>query len=162
MAHSTAELANLVLAGLVAGNEFGGRVAVHPAIDGLPFPVRLAAEQALYRRYGRLMPVMMTSAVASGIPVLSGARDRTSAAFRLTVGGVACLVAMLAVTFLGNMPLNRRVLAFPPDGRTEDFAALRVRWDRFHTLRVALDLLGFALLCLGALTRRDQAGERRP
>ena len=155
MLWSTTELANLVLAGVVAGNEVGGKLAVHPAMDGLPFHVRLSAEQALYRRYGRLMPVLMTAAIVSGIPVLSGTPDRSSAGFRLTLGGLACLGAMLGVTFLGNMPLNRRILAFPPNGSADAFAALRARWDRLHTARVALDLLGFALLCRGALARHE-------
>ena len=158
MASSGVDLANLVLAGLVAGNELGGKLAVHPALDGLPFPVRLPAEQALYRRYGRLMPVLMTAALVSGIPVLARRRDRTAAGFRLTLGGVACLGAMLGVTFRGNMPLNQQILAFAADGSPADFAALRARWDRIHTIRVGLDLAGFALLCLGALRRRQDRG----
>ena len=55
------------------------------------------------------------------------------------------------------MPINDRVLELSPESDGEEFAELRERWDRLHTLRVALNLSGLALLCLGAL-RRDRGG----
>jgi len=53
-------VANLVLAGVLTGNELGGWAAVHPALDGLPGRTRLPAEQAVYRRYGKIMPFLIT------------------------------------------------------------------------------------------------------
>ena len=40
---------NLVLAGSLAGNEFGTKVALHPALEELSTPERIRAEQAVTR-----------------------------------------------------------------------------------------------------------------
>jgi Domain of unknown function (DUF1772) len=63
----------------------------------------------------------------------------------------ACFVTMLASTLRGNVPINHRVLELSPEADGEEFAELRERWDRLHTLRVALNVAGLAFLCVGAL-----------
>ncbi len=40
-----ARFVNLVLAGLLVGNEFGTTVAVHPSLEKLSTPERIRAEQ---------------------------------------------------------------------------------------------------------------------
>ena len=149
-------MANVCLAGLLTGNEWGGWVAVHPALDKLPGSPRLQAEQAVYRRYGRIMPFLMTSTVASGIAAGS-IRDSASLEGRLTRGATACYTAMLAVTLIGNIPLNRELVALPdePAGHAR-LAELRAKWDRLHTARNILNLTGFGLTVAGALTERSR------
>ncbi len=149
-------LVNLVASGVLAGNELGSRFVVHPALDSRPASTQIPAEQALYRRYGRVMPVLMNLAVFTPLPVLARIPNRKSPAFRLTLAGFGCLLGMLAITLRGNLPLNRQILDFDPNGAPERFAAVRARWDRLHAVRVVLDVSGFVLFCLGALSR---AGE---
>lgn len=48
--------ADLLLAGLLAGNELGTWAAVHPAVKELAPAGAAAAEQALTRRFGAVMP----------------------------------------------------------------------------------------------------------
>ena len=146
-------LLGLVVVGVLVGNELGSRFVVHPALDALPASVRIPAEQALYRRYGRVMPVMMIVAVAAPLVLLLGLPDRASPAFPPTLASFVCLLAMLAITLLGNVPLNRRILDFDPGRGPAGFDHLRARWDRLHAARVALDTAGFVLLCLGAVSR---------
>ena len=59
----TARLVNLLLAGTLAGNEFGTWAAVHPALEELSPAERLRAEQALTRRFGAIMPAWMGAAL---------------------------------------------------------------------------------------------------
>jgi hypothetical protein len=59
---------------------------------------------------------------------------------------------MLASTRIGNVPINERVLEIDPEQDQEEFAELRKRWDRLHTLRVVLNLVGLGFLISGALT----------
>ena len=67
--------------------------------------------------------------------------------------GMLCYVAMLAVTFAGNMPVNRRMLEMDPGTVSgEELMELRRRWDRFHTARNVFNLFGFASALLGALS----------
>ena len=93
---ASVSMANVCLAGVLTGNEWGGWVAVHPALDKLPASSRLQAEQAVYRRYGRIMPFLMSSTVASGIAAAS-VRDGPSLEGRLTRAATGCYTAMLAI-----------------------------------------------------------------
>ncbi len=148
-------MANVCLAGVLTGNEWGGWVAVHPALDTLPPSPRLQAEQAVYRRYGRIMPFLMTSTVMSGI-VAASARDRASIEGRLTRAATGCYSAMLAVTLIGNLPLNKELVALldEPGGHAR-LAELRDKWDRLHTARNVLNLAGFGLTVAGAVSARS-------
>ena len=154
-----ARLVNLILTGMLAGNEFGGWMGVHPALGSLSASEHIRAEQAVYRRYGKIMPFFMTSTIASAIPVLALSRDRSSPAFRCTFSGMACFVTMLLITLAGNVPINRRLLDLPPhEASYEEFLELRKRWDRLHTVRNLLNITGLCLSCLGALSQRGPGG----
>ena len=144
-----ARFVNLVLAGLLAGNEIGTKVAVLPALERLGPPERVRAEQEVTRRYAAIMPFWMSSVIVSCLPVL--VLSRKTSAFLPTLVAMACFVAMLASTLRGNVPINDRVLELAPEADDEEFAELRERWDRLHTLRVALNVAGLAFLCVGAL-----------
>ena len=144
-----ARFVNLVLAGLLAGNEFGTKVAVHPALERLGPPERVRAEQEVTRRYAAIMSFWMSSVIVSCLPVL--ALSHKTSAFLPTLVATACFVAMLASTLRGNVPINDRVLELAPEADDEEFAELRERWDRLHTLRVALNVAGLTFLCVGAL-----------
>ncbi len=144
----TVRSVTLLLAGMLAGNEFGTWAAVHPAMEELSPPERLRAEQALTRRYGAIMPAWMSSALASCFAAALLARG--AAGSRRTLLGALCFAAMLASTRLGNVPINNRTLELTEDD-IEEFERIRDRWGRLHTLRVALTTGGFAALVSGAL-----------
>jgi hypothetical protein len=95
------------------------------------------------------MPFWMSSVIVSCLPVL--VLSRKTSAFLPTLVAMACFVAMLASTLRGNVPINDRVLELAPEADDEEFAELRERWDRLHTLRVALNVAGLTFLCVGAL-----------
>ena len=154
-----ARFVNLMLAGVLTGNEFGGFVGFHPALYQLPTEAHARAERAITSRFGKLMPPFMTTAILSFVPVLSLVRDRRSPSFFFTLLGMLCYVAILAVTFAGNMPVNRRMLEIDPvAASSEELMELRRRWDRFHAVRNVLNFLGLICALLGALSegRNDQ------
>jgi uncharacterized membrane protein len=156
VALKVARFVNLILAGMLTGNEFGGWMAVHPALSNLPTRTHIQAEQAVYRRYGAIMPFFMTSTIVSAILVLSLTQDRRSAAFRFTFAGMICFAAMLLVTLTGNVPINRRLLELPAQEESyEEFLELRKRWDRLHTVRNLLNIAGLIFSCLGALSQTE-------
>src|SRR5918912_234391 len=150
-----ARFINLILTALLAGNEFGTWAAVHPALGTMPTAAHVRAEQALVHRYGKIMPVWMTAVIVSCLPVAALARNRRSS--RLTLAGMACFVAMLISTLLGNVPINNQILELAPDETPpESWRELRERWDRLHTLRTFLNIAGLSLLYLGALREEDR------
>ena len=154
MALKVVRFVDLALAGMLTGDVIGSWIAVYPALSNLPTRAHIQAEQAVYRRYGAIMPFFMTSTIVSAIPVLSLTRDRRSAAFRFTFAGMMCFVAMPLVTLIGNVPINRRLLELPPqEASYEEFLQLRRRWDRYHTVRNLLNIAGLSFSYLGALSR---------
>jgi len=146
---------NLVLAGMLAGNEFGTWAAIHPALGKLGPAERIRAEQEVTRRYAAIMPAWMGSTVVSSVLALLFSRGK--AGFRSTLFGTACFVGMLASTRVGNVPINDRVLEMDPERDQEEFARLRERWDRLHTLRVVLNVAGLGVLVAGALSDDQQS-----
>ena len=161
MALKVARLVNLLLAGMLTGNEFSGFMAIYPALARLSPLSRLQAEQEIYRRYGRIMPFYMSSTIASFLPVLLLQRKPTSPAFRFTLAGMACFVAMLVVTLTRNLPINKRIEELPAEEASfEEFRELRERWDRLHAVRNLLNVSGLIVTCLGALSRVESE-ERR-
>jgi uncharacterized membrane protein len=151
MVLKVARFVNLILAGLLAGNEFGTWAAVHPALGRLSTKERIRAEQEVTRRFAAIMPFWMSSVIVSCLPVLALTRNRRSSTFLSTLAGTACFVTMLLTTLFGNVPINNRVLELSPETDSEEFSHLRERWDRLHTLRVILNVAGLSFLCLGAL-----------
>lgn len=156
-----ARLVNLVLTGMLTGNEFSGFMAIYPALGRLAPLNRLRAEQEIYRRYGRIMPFYMSATIASFLPVLFLQRRPGAPAFFLTLAGMGCFVAMLGVTFTKNLPINARIVEIPAEeDSVEEFRELRERWDRLHAARNTLNVFGLVLTGLGAVAGPD-AGPRR-
>ncbi len=60
---------------------------------------------------------------------------------------------MLAITLIGNIPLNKALLSLQdePAGHAR-LAELRDRWDRLHTARNVLNLTGLGLTAAATLT----------
>ena len=146
--------ASLVLAGMLAGNEFGTWAAVHPSLGKLGPAERIRAEQQITRRYAAIMPAWMGSTVISCLLALLFSRG--TAGFRSALFGTVCFVGMLASTRIGNVPINDRVLEMDPERDQEEFARLRERWDRLHALRVALNVAGLGFLVAGALAEDER------
>lgn len=136
----------VALAGLLTGNELGTLAVIHPALARLPMPAQLLAEQNVTRRYGRVMPVLMTAATGA---TAAAAGSSTGRSRWLLAAAASCYATMLAVTLVGNVPLNSATLRLPEQTPEEELREIRRRWNRLHVLRVALDLNGLVLAALG-------------
>ena len=153
MALKAARFVNLLLTGVLTGNEFGSWAGLHPALRELPHQAHVRSEQAVTRRYGKMMPALMMGALVSFAPVLSLVSDRRSLPFLFDLAGMLCYATMLTITLAGNIPINRRTLELDPDTTNrEEFLELRARWDRLHRVRNVMNLTGFGLAILGVLT----------
>ena len=160
MALGIARFVNLLLTSLLTGNEVGTLAAVHPALHELPPSAHMQAEQAVTRRFGAIMPAVMVSAILSHVPVLLLSRRRATG-FPFTLTSLACYAGMLGITLLGNVPINKQTLAWSPQAPTADWLALRARWERFHTIRTILTIVGLSCLFLSLLAE-DRPDDRAP
>jgi hypothetical protein len=101
------------------------------------------AEKHMYRRFGALDPFLMTGTVIAMWVAAAASHGRQADELR---AGAVCFTLMLAITLLGNMPINLRIFRWDEAGGDPDeWRMLRRRWDRLHSVRIVLDLAGFAL-----------------
>lgn len=148
-----AHLINLVLVSVFVGTEFAISFFVHPVLRRLPQSVHLASVQVLGRILGKVMPIWIPLIIVSVLPVLYFIGDTSSNAFWLTVAGTLCIVLMLAVSLLGNVPINKQVIEWNPQSPPDNWLVLRNRWDNLHRVRVALNIAAIIFLLLGVLVQ---------
>jgi Domain of unknown function (DUF1772) len=142
-------LVAVLLAGVLTGSELTSWGIVHPTLWKLDHPEQVRAEKLMYRRFASVDPFMMTATIAACFVAATGLRGSSSA---LAVAAGACYAVMLAITLIGNMPINLRVFRWDEQhGDPVEWRTLRRRWDRLHTVRVGLDSAGFVLITLAVL-----------
>lgn len=146
------QFAALSSSGLLAGNELATLIGLHPALRALPLDRQIEAEQALTGQLAKIMPVYTSATlVAVGAAALDRVGQR---GFAPTLAGAAAIVTMLAVTGLGNIPLNKATMSYPIGGDAAGWVAIRRRWERLHRIRVILDVGAFACLAAAQDGRR--------
>jgi len=133
--------AAVTMTGLLAGNELGTLIGSHPALRTLSPQAEMEAERALTRQLGKVMPYYMTGTLVTAVAAAVDRRGREGAG-RAAAGATAS-GAMLLITLLGNVPLNKRTLDYAGDGDQEGWEQIRRRWERLHSVRVLLDLAAF-------------------
>ncbi len=144
-----ASLIAVLLAGLLAGSELTSWGVVHPILWKLDHAAQVRAEKLAYRRFASIDPFLMTATVTACF-VTAKTLDGGSATLALAAGG--CFAAMLAITLIGNMPLDLRVFRWEEErGDPTEWRRIRRRWDRLHTVRIVLDSAGFVLIALAAI-----------
>ncbi len=141
------QLVSLLAAAVLTGNELGTWAVVHPALHTLSFRDEVRAEQAITRRYGYFMPGVMIVTIAFGFAAAAKHHGETRA---LLLAASGCFSAMLAITLVGNLPINARTLNFG-DAPEAQWRQLRRRWDHLHLARIVLDVAGLVLVALAAI-----------
>lgn len=137
------ETVAILVIGFVGAAEFGSAAFVHPVIRKLRPDDQLVFEQGLLKTFGRLMPVGMTAATVLAIIL---AIETPSP---WLIGAAAGLGIALAVTIIGNVPINSKTGRIDSETAPEGFIAMRRRWDKFQLARASLQLLGFILVTIG-------------
>ena len=139
----------VLLAGVLTGSELTSWGIVHPTLWKLAHAEQVRAEKLMYRRFASVDPFVMTATIVACFLAATGLHGSWSA---LAIAAGVCYSLMLAVTLIGNMPINLRVFQWDEEGGDPDqWRALRRRWDRLHSARVVLDSAGFVLIILAAL-----------
>jgi hypothetical protein len=140
----------VLLAGVLAGSELTSWGIVHPTLWKLEHDAQVRAEKLTYRRFASIDPFLMTATVVACF-IAAGTLDGSSATLALVAG--TCFAGMLAITLVGNMPINLRVFRWDEErGDPEEWRQLRRRWDRLHSVRIVLDSAGFVLITLAAVS----------
>lgn len=132
----------LLLAGLLAGEEFVVRYGVQPALTSLDDNAHIKARQALVRRLRVLVPAIMAPTVLLGIAVLVFSGAGPGIAFRWA--GTIALVAFVLLSFLGTVPINIRVNDWQVEAPPADWKSVIRRWEQIDVFRSSAAILAFA------------------
>lgn len=144
---TTVLAAALTVSATVAGVMLGAAISAEPVLGTLPPDGYVRAKRFLVARMDPLMPIGVGCCgvldLVSALLVDGTARVGAIAALVLTV-------ALIGVSQIANVPINRSVLRLDPDDLPADWTDPRRRWDRWHRARTATALLA-TLADLGAL-----------
>lgn len=133
----------LVLVGLLAGEEFVVRWGVQPAMATLPDEVHLRTRIALVKSLKVVVPILMVPAVLTSVVVLvlSGADDGRG----WRIAAMVALVVFVLASFLGTVPINIRVNDWDPEHPPADWKRVVLRWERIDVLRSTAAGVAFVL-----------------
>lgn len=122
-----------------------------PAQNRLDGPGYARLEQGMNRVLETLTPVLMIVALAAGVgAALTGFAGGREPAWLLVPAGVA-QVSMIVTTLIINAPVNKAIDTWDDARPPADWAALRDRWERGHTIRVYPGLLALAATVTAAV-----------
>jgi uncharacterized membrane protein len=133
----------LVLVGLLAGEEFIVRWGVQPAMAALPDDAHLRTRIALVKSLKVVVPMLMLPAVLASVAVLVLAGTGDVLGWR--IAATAALVVFVLASFLGTVPINIRVNDWDPADPPADWKRTVTRWERIDVLRSSAAGVAFVL-----------------
>jgi hypothetical protein len=101
--------------------------------------------------YGPKMRVMVVASLLAPVPVYLTARAGSDASLALVAIGHAAAVAVLVVTAVFNLPVNRVAVTWNPEAPPADWEARRDRWHRGQAIRLPISIVAFACLTAAAV-----------
>lgn len=137
----------LVLVGLLAGEEFVVRWGVQPAVANLPDDAHLRTRIALVKSLKVVVPILMVPAVLATVAVLVVAGAGDGLGWR--VAAAVALGVFVLASFLGTVPINIGVNDWDPLDPPADWKRVVVRWERIDVLRSSAAIAAFVLTAIG-------------
>jgi len=141
----TVQFVALVLTSLSMGVHFGTWLTEAPLRETRSGPLFTEVQQGRDRVAARIMPILGNAAILS-VAVCVVLVRAIPWAFVLTLIALVLLIGDMTVTLAGNVPINKQVQSWNIAAPPPEWANLRDRWERFHTIRTVLIVSGFALL----------------
>lgn len=146
----------LITTGLFTGLLFGDRVGVTPIRPKLPAASLILFQQELHLTFGKVMPVLLLVSLLSGaITLVLLRRDLKSRQFTLTAIATLCVLAVIVMTRMVNVPINEALMTWRTTAPPENLIELWAPWEKVHTIRTVVSLIAFACLTFAATTRRQ-------
>jgi hypothetical protein len=139
------QFAALVLTSLCMGVHFGTWLTEAPLRETRSGALFTEVHQGRDRVAARVMPILGNAAILSVAACVVLARA-VPGAFALSLAALILIIGDMAVTLTGNVPINKQVQSWEAAAPPPQWAALRDRWEKLHTMRTVLIVPGFALL----------------
>jgi uncharacterized membrane protein len=145
------ELAAIVMAGTMVGNELAVAVFVHPRLSRLDDASHVRAVQPLAAVLGTVMPFWYALTLLGSLAVAFLAQPAGAPGHGLAVIAAGLFAAMILCTVLLLVPINNQVVRWRPENLPDNWRGLRRRWDMLHTFRVVVLTVALVLLVAACL-----------
>ena len=136
----------LVLVGLLAGEELIVRWGVQPALSALPDEIHVRTRIALVKSLKVAVPILIVPTVLASVAVLVIAGAGDGLGWR--IAAAATLAAFLLASFLGTVPINIGVDDWDPVAPPADWKRVVARWQRIDVLRSSAAGITFVLFTI--------------
>lgn len=144
----------LFTTGLFTGLLFGDRIGVTPIRPKLPPASFVLFQQELHLTFGMVMPVLVGVSLLTGLlSLFLLRRERRTVLFTFTAIATLCVLAVVVMTRLVNIPINEALMTWSRTSPPENLMQLWAPWEKIHTIRTVVSLIGFACLVFPATNR---------
>ena len=144
----------LLATGLFTGLLFGDRLGVTPIRPKLPASSFVLYQQELHLSFSKLMPILLLASLFSGIVCLILLRRiYTSKEFLFTAIATLCVLAVIVMTLMVNVPINEALMTWQVSTPPSNVMDLWAPWEQAHTIRTIVALIGFSSLLIASLQR---------
>jgi len=140
------QIAAIVVAGTMTGNEIAVAVFFHPRISRLEDAVHVQAAQTLARALGAVIPFLYALTFLLSLAAAFLAHPTWSRPWWLTLGSAALFAIMIVYSVLLPVPINNQIAGWRPDSLPANWRQLRRRWDTLHAIRVGFLVVALILL----------------
>lgn len=140
----------ILLTALAMGIHFGTWLTEDPIRKTNSASMFIEIHQGRDRVVARVMPILGSLAlvfVAIGVFFMR----YNLLAFTFSIIGLLFLISDMLVTIGINVPINIKVQSWQSITPPADWALLRDRWEKFHSIRSLFAVLGFAFFVAGVL-----------
>jgi hypothetical protein len=107
--------------------------------------------QATNHTFDPYMPIVVNGAILGGVVLAAISPGIHSAAGALAVAGAICYAAVIAITLLTNLRINKLLARWSIEAPPENWTTVRARWIRFHILRTLISVPALASYVLSVL-----------
>ena len=142
----TLEIAAIVVAGTMTGNEIAVAVFFHPRISRLEDAVHIRAAQTLASALGAAMPFWYALTFLLSLAATFVAHAMWSTSWWMALGSAALFAAMIVYSLLLPVPINNQVARWQPDSVPANWRELRRRWDMLNAIRLVFLVVALILL----------------
>lgn len=151
-----------MMVGLMAGNSLAFVLGMGNAIENLSVGSYIELYQSMDTALTVWTPmfyVIVTGLMAASLWVLR--KEWKSVEFMLVAFALICVLDELAMTWSGNLPLNRLIHSWQSISPPSNWSEVRSQWLRFMYIRSALLISGFGLLLASSFFMKRTLPSRR-
>jgi uncharacterized membrane protein len=140
------QFVNILLLVLVVGVFWGSWLGLSRSMAAFRAQTFLDIGHAMIANLAPVMPVLMTTAILSTLPVLYLLYTQGANTFYPMLVGFLLFVSALLITLVVEVPIDNQIKAWTVDSLPGNWQQIRDRWELFHVIRTFASVSGLAFI----------------